>query len=149
MRTLRNVGAAAPGPAAPRRPIEIVLARLEPYRLRSNGPDRWRARCPAHGGSNPSTLSIGIGDSDSVLLRCWHGCDVEQVARALGLELADLFPPKPEAGGGAGALRPRRLLTALQALEVIEVESHLACLAAHNLANGYALTSDDLARLTV
>lgn len=131
------------------RPIDVVLSRLEGYRLRPNGPDRWRACCPAHGGSNPSALSVGIGADDAVLLKCWHGCDAHEVAHALGLELADLFPPRPSAGGGAGPARRRGLLTAMQALEVIEFESLLTWTAAFNIANGHALTADDLGRLAV
>ncbi len=90
-------------------PIDLVLSRLEGYKLKPNGRDRWRACCPAHGGSNPSALSIGIGDSDAVLLRCWQGCSVDQVAGALGLALQDLyFRRSPAPGkvlprsGGAG-----------------------------------------------
>jgi len=144
MRTPRNIGA-----AVPERPIDVVLSRLEGYQLRANGPDRWRACCPAHGGANPSALSVGVGDADAVLLRCWHGCDADQVARALGLGLADLFPPRPAAGGGAGSLRRRGLLTAMQALEVIAFESLLTWTAAFNLANGHTLTADDLQRLSI
>ena len=43
------------------RPIDTVLDRLAQYKLRTNGRDRWRACCPAHGGKNPSALSVGIG----------------------------------------------------------------------------------------
>lgn len=131
------------------RPIDVVLSRLVRYRLRLNGADRWRACCPAHGGSNPSALSVGIGAHDAVLLKCWHGCDVCEVTHALGLELSDLFPPRPPAGGGAGPALRRGLLTAMQALEVIEFEALLTWTAARNLAHGYALTDNDLERLAI
>ena len=129
------------------RPIDVVLSRLEGYRLRPNGADRWRACCPAHGGSNPSALSVGIGGDDAVLLKCWHGCDAHEVAQSLGLELSDLFPPRSQAG--AGPMRRRGLLTAMQALELIEFEALLTWTAAFNIANGHALTADDLGRLAV
>lgn len=128
------------------RAIDTVLDRLAPYKLRENGCDRWRACCPAHGGRNPSALSIGVGANDQVLLRCWHGCQVEQVAHALGLELQDLFPPRKS---HAPPLKRRSLLSPRQALDVIEFESLLVWTAASNLANGYTLTNDDLQRLTV
>ncbi|MFM2059401.1 MAG: hypothetical protein RLY71_3786 [Pseudomonadota bacterium] len=93
-------------------PIETVLDRLAAHYLRPAGRNRWRARCPAHGGKNRSTLSIGIGADDAVLLRCWHGCEVDAIAQALGLELAELFPPRLEAGQGArqgDCMKPRRV----------------------------------------
>jgi len=125
-------------------PIEVVLSRLAPYKLRENGRDRWRACCPAHGGSNPSALSIGIGHGGGVLLKCWHGCGAQEVAHALGLELGELFPPRD-----SHMPRPRRIamLTASQALEVVGFECLLIWTAAFNLANGHALTTDDLQRL--
>jgi len=129
------------------RPIDLVLARLEPYRLRENGRDRWRACCPAHGGKNPSALSVGVGADDQVLLRCWHGCEVEQVAHALGLELADLFPPKPQAGQGSGPLKRRRLITAGQALDLLDLEMTLAIVCASDMAAGKQLDATTRDRL--
>ena len=86
------------------------------YGLRPTGPDRWRACCPAHGGSNPSALSVGSGAYDAVLLKCWHGCDAHEVVQSLVMELSALFPPRPQAG--AGPMRRRGLLTAMQTLDV-------------------------------
>lgn len=131
------------------RPIDLVLSRLDQFKLRDNGRDRWRACCPAHAGSNPSALSIGVGQDDQVLLKCWHGCGIEELAHAMGLDLEDLFPPRPDAGRGASPMRRRRLLTAGQALDVVDFETGLVRLAAQNLANGHSLTPDDLERLNV
>jgi hypothetical protein len=127
-------------------PIDLVLSRLAPFKLRENGRDRWRACCPAHGGSNPSALSVGIGNDGAVLLRCWHGCTVDQVAGVLGLEMSDLFPPRESHGA---PLKRRALLSAQQCLDVIAFECLLTWTAAFNLANGHALTPDDLQRLAV
>jgi hypothetical protein len=82
------------------RPIDRVLSHLD--NPRSNGRDRWRSQCPSCGGRNASKLSVGIGDNDSVLLKCFAGCDVEQVAGAMGLNLTDLFVPATAQGGGSG-----------------------------------------------
>jgi hypothetical protein len=124
-------------------PIDLVLARLEGYKLRANGGHRWRSCCPAHGGSNPSALSIGEGEGGAVLLRCWQGCDVEQIAHALGLDLADLFPPRPE-GHTSGRPARRRMLTAGQALDLLDSESILVMVCASDMARG--LTLDDKTR---
>lgn len=123
------------------RPIDAVLARLEGFKLRENGRGRWRACCPAHGGSNPSALSIGVGAEDQVLLRCWHGCDVSEVATALGLDLADLFPPRPTSGG---PIRRRRLISASQALEVLDAEATLVAVCAADMARGESVDMDRL-----
>lgn len=127
-------------------PIDLVLARLDGFKLRQNGRDRWRACCPAHGGSNPSALSVGVGADDQVLLKCWQGCEVEQIAHALGLELQELFPPKPQHHTSGRPAR-RRLLPAAQALELLEVEMTLAVVCAADLAAGRPLDESTRARL--
>lgn len=125
-------------------PVDMVLSRLAPFKLRENGADRWRACCPAHGGSNPSALSIGLGDNGTVLLKCWHGCGADEVAGALGLELSDLFPPRDRHGA---PLQKRRLISDRQALELLGDEANLVAVAAANVANGVTLTADDKTRL--
>lgn len=131
------------------RPIDRVLSCLEGHRLRENGRDRWRACCPAHGGGNPSALSIGVGADDQVLLRCWHGCTVAEIAHALGLELQDLFPPRPAPGGGAAPLKRRRMLTAGQALDLLDEEITLAWVCAADLAQGKLIDDKTRERLLV
>jgi hypothetical protein len=127
--------------------IDLVLQRLEGFKLRENGRDRWRACCPAHGGSNPSALSIGIGQDDAVLLKCWHGCSADQVAQALCLELSDLFPPRQQPGAGNGPLKRRRLITAGQALDLLDQEMTLALVCASDMARGVALDEPTRERL--
>lgn len=127
-------------------PIDLVLARLDGFKLRQNGRDRWRACCPAHGGSNPSALSVGVGADDQVLLRCWQGCEVEQVAHSLGLELSDLFPPRPERHTSGPSAR-RRLLPPAQALDLLDAEMTLAVVCAADLAAGKPLDESTRARL--
>ena len=53
----------------------------------------YSARCPAHEDSKPS-LSVSEGEDGRVLLKCQAGCTVADVMAALGLSMADLFPPK-------------------------------------------------------
>ena len=125
-------------------PVDRVLERL-PH-AKPSGRDRWRCACPAHGGANQSTLSIGVGDGDAVLLRCWHGCSVDEIVGAIGLTTSDLFPERLT---GSPPLRRRGLLTAGQALDVLAFESSLVRLAASNVANGHHLTEADLERLGV
>jgi hypothetical protein len=130
-------------------PIDAVLARLDGYKLRENGRDRWRACCPAHGGSNPSALSVGIADNGSVLLRCWQGCSIEQIVGALGLDVVDLFPPRQQAGDGGGALQRRRMLTARQALDLLVSESLVVYVIATDVHRQRTVSDADFDRLQV
>jgi len=74
--------------------INDVLSRLK--KVRRSGEDSWKACCPAHDDQNPS-LTIGIGDDGRVLVKCYAGCAAEDVCRAAGLTMGDLFP-KQDAG---------------------------------------------------
>jgi 5S rRNA maturation endonuclease (ribonuclease M5) len=57
----------------------------------------WVCKCPAHEDTRAS-LSIGQGDS-GIVLHCHAGCQTEDICRAKGLTLADLFPDKPYRNG--------------------------------------------------
>ena len=122
-------------------PIDRVLAYLPD--AKPSGRDRWRTWCRACGG-NTSALSVGVGDGDSVLLKCWKGCTVEEVIGAIGLEMHDLFPPKFTA---SAPMRRRRLLTAGQALELLNDEAQLIALAGSNIGHGIELTDADRDRV--
>lgn len=72
------------------------LARLEGVKRSGNG--RYMALCPAHDDREPS-LSIAEKDG-KVLLHCHAGCRTEDVLKALGLTMGDLFTDE--------AARPKR-----------------------------------------
>ncbi|MGJ7486899.1 CHC2 zinc finger domain-containing protein [Variovorax sp. LT2P21] len=69
--------------------IENVLLQLEQVRKSGQG---FTARCPAHADRGPS-LSIKEGDDGRVLMHCFAGCATADVAAAIGMTVADLFPP--------------------------------------------------------
>jgi len=73
--------------------VEAILSRLEGVRRAGNG--RWRAKCPAHGGKNGYALSIKETDDGAVLLHCFV-CEggAGDIASAIGVDLAEFFPPK-------------------------------------------------------
>src|SRR6266702_5965167 len=68
--------------------LEQVLSHLKGVRTSMRG---WTACCPAHADREPS-LSIGLGEQGQVLLKCFAGCSLERITKAMGLTLADLFP---------------------------------------------------------
>ena len=123
-------------------PIDTILARLEKVRQRQ--PGQWSARCPAHADKGPS-LSVRETPAGGVLLYCFAGCGASDILGALGLTFSDLYPPR-EASGREPPHTPR-LLTAAQALELLETEALLVAVAAANLAHGLTITEADKARL--
>ena len=85
--------------------VELLLARLDKPRRASR--DRWRCACPVCGEANRSTLSIGIGGNGCVLVKCFkNGCGPDEIASAVGIDIADLFPARESS---APPLRRRRL----------------------------------------
>lgn len=62
--------------------------------IKSRGQDRWTALCPVHNEKSAS-LSIRLIDNDSIICHCF-GCGANgvDVANALGLDLAVLFPER-------------------------------------------------------
>ena len=72
------------------KPIDLILSRLDKVKQVKGG---YMARCPVHDDKNPS-LSITEGDDGRVLLKCFAGCSTEDIVKALGLTMADLFPHK-------------------------------------------------------
>ena len=91
-----------------------LLDRLDS--VRQVGPDRWRARCPAHDGKNREVLSIAATSDGTTLVRCFHGCSALEIVRAVGLKLHDLFPRVEWQTTGTHAAVPRRPRTDWAAL---------------------------------
>lgn len=124
-------------------PIDRILPLLTKVRQRQ--PGQWSALCPSHCDDGPS-LSIRETPDGAVLLHCFAGCGVAAIAAALGLKLSDLFPPREKSG--REPQRYPRLLTAGQALELLERESSLVAVSAANVLHGVILNQNDLDRLT-
>lgn len=145
----KPLGCVAADPRAPAgyvrngTPAERLLERL--HGVRERGPGRWLARCPAHDDRSPS-LSIRELHGGVVLLHCFGGCSVADVVRAVGLDLAALFPPQDNKPG-AGAPRVRRPWSAHDLLALATFESQIVAVAAAGLAHGTPLSETDRARL--
>lgn len=77
-------------------PADKLLENLD--RVKSTGPGTWLASCPtsAHPhGDRSRGLSVREGEDGRVLIHCFGGCPVDDIVGAVGLQLADLFPPRP------------------------------------------------------
>jgi hypothetical protein len=126
-------------------PLDLVLSRVHKVRMR--GPGLFTALCGAHDDRTPSLSGKELPDG-RLLLKCQAGCSIHEVVQSMGLTLADLFPPRePIAGAGSSPERRRRLLTAGQALELLDDEALLVASFAATMAAGHALTDDDRDRL--
>lgn len=63
--------------------------------------EKWRAACPAHGGSNRTALGIAQGrdreGAPMTLLHCFaQHCAVEDICAAMGIEVKNLFCIHPD-----------------------------------------------------
>jgi len=83
-------------------PVDLVLDRLEGVRQRGEG---YQAVCPAHDDHDPS-LSVAGGEDGRALLKCFAGCDTEEVVAAIGLKMSDLFERRNGQGEGGSYTPP-------------------------------------------
>ena len=123
-------------------PIDKILPHLT--RVKPTAPGKWIACCPAHEDRSPS-LAVRELDDGRLLLHCFGGCRVEEVVGAIGLGIEDLFPPRD--APGAAPIKRRQLISATQALKLLDDEATLIAVAAGNIGIGIALTDDDIDRV--
>lgn len=124
-------------------PAAILVARLDGVRER--GPGCWIARCPAHEDRTPS-LSVRETQDGTILLHCFAGCSPADILAAVGLELRDLFPRRPE--HYQPPLRDRRHYAAARdAITLLSAEADVVLLAAENIIQNATFTDNDLERV--
>lgn len=124
---------------------DLLLSKLDG--VRRTGQDRWLARCPAHGDKNAS-LSIRETDTGATLVHCFAGCSVHEVVGAAGLELSDLFPPRPADHALVGKAE-RRPFPAADILRAVAFEALVVGCAASAMLAGEPFTKTDRDRLTL
>ncbi len=80
--------------------VQAVLNRLDNVQPTRDG---FSARCPCHDDGRNS-LCISTGDDGRVLLFCQTEiCETPAIVEAVGLKMADLFPPKARTNGKSRA----------------------------------------------
>lgn len=77
-------------------PLEAFTAAMERKGCRRQRPGSWQ--CPAHE-DRKASLAVKESEDGTVLLTCHANCDSKSVVEALGLTMADLFPPRQRMGG--------------------------------------------------
>ncbi len=91
---------------------------MEDYDARGN---EFRARCPAHNGNSKDSLSIKEGDDARALLICRADCELQDIVKALGLEVVDLFAHNGGPSQGARKKAARKTTAAEEALTTDEL----------------------------
>lgn len=90
--------------------LQDILSRLEG--VHGSG-KQYSAKCPAHDDKRAS-LSISVGEDGKILFNCHAGCQAQEVARALGLSMEDLFPegkPRREHSPASRSQKPGLVAT--------------------------------------
>lgn len=117
---------------------DTLLSRLD--KVRETGPGQWLASCSAHDDRHPS-LSIRETGDGTVLVKCWAGCTAYEIISAVGLELSDLFPPRPEKI--TGRKPERRPFPAADILRALSSDFIFMFVAASDMALGEILEQAD------
>lgn len=122
----------------------LLLSKLDGVRPAGSG--RWIARCPAHEDRRPS-LSIRETEDGKTLIHCFSGgCSAHEVCAAVGLDVSDLFPPRPSDPAHTGKPE-RRPFPATDILRAIGFEALVVACAASAMATGEPLALADRERL--
>lgn len=129
-----------------RAPIDKVLTALD--KVKSTGPGKWLALCPAHDDKRPS-LSVREADDHKVLVHCHAGCAVHDILGAINLELSDLFPGDRRSLTEHGTGPMRRPFDYRDALTGISTEAITVRFIAGALARGETLDDSAINRLAL
>ena len=120
---------------------DTLLSKLD--KVKRTGKDRWSARCPAHDDKGPS-LSVRETEDGRILVHCFAGCSVHEIVQAAGIELGDLFPPRP---GSVHSRPERRPFPATDVLRAVAFEALVVSAAAAALLAGEPFDQSERARL--
>lgn len=126
--------------------VEVLLSRL-PW-SKKTGPDRWIARSPTRPDKHPSITIRELHDG-RVLLHDHGGDSVEEILTAIGMEMADLFPPRPQSPGSGHSHRERRPFDPLDVLKVLDFEVQIVQVYAADTLAGRPIQDYDRLRLAV
>jgi hypothetical protein len=76
-------------------PFSSFIGKLEAegYSPRRGGNAQWSSLCPGHD-DHRASLSIAEGDDGRVLVKCHATCATEDVVKALGTTMRDLYPDR-------------------------------------------------------
>jgi len=124
--------------------IDTLLSHFDG--VKKTGYGKYIARCSAHDDRNPS-LAISEGDGGRLLLKCWAGCETEDVLSAVGLKFADVMP---ERVGDDQRYKPlRQRFDARQLLATLDHEAMVTAVIAGDILEHKQIDEDTWDRLAV
>jgi hypothetical protein len=121
-------------------PAEKLLSRLR--RVKRTGPGRWIASCPTRDDRSPS-LAVRELEDGRLLVHDFGGEDIADILSAVGLDLSDLFPPRP------GQVGPtvKRAFSAADVLMLAAFESSVAVVVCTDVLRRREVSQADFDRL--
>lgn len=134
--------------AAPARAANVsvgasaLLERLDG--VRQTGPDRWLAKCPAHGDRRAS-LSVRELDDGRTLVHCFAMCKPEDVLGAVGLDWSALFPTD----WAGRKFRKAPGVPASDILKALELEALVVSVIAGDVLEKREIREEDFERLAL
>jgi hypothetical protein len=119
-----------------------ILSRLEGVRPIGSG--RWMAKSPLRPKQKTGSLSIKELPDGRVLIHDFAGGSADEIVRAVGLQLADLFPPDDSLRDVPRLERDRRPFSAIDAVRALRAELNVVWVLLVDLEIGAPI--DDAAR---
>ena len=123
--------------------LDNILSRLNKVKGRNGN---WVACCPAHEDRSPS-MTIKETPDGKILMHCFSGCSIGEIAGAIGIDLSDLFPPTNDYDYNKPQRRDKPRFLASDLLKVISFEATVVAISANDMARGRELQSSDKERL--
>ena len=129
--------------------LQMLLNRME-Y-LRPAGEDRWRCKCPVHGGNTRDSLSIKSCSDGRILIYCFALCEPLEILKVCGLEMVDIMPERLTHNATPQEKRKWREAATMRdwrrALSSIQHEARIVWIAGKQIMDGKPLNDADDARL--
>lgn len=147
-RTVAGVGGAGrPGQGRDKhntgRPIDEVLARLDGVIQRG---DEYRAFSPFQERRRTRTLAVREREDGAVLLHDFAGADTSDILAEVGLEVRDLYPPKPSTSSPISHDRWRPRISPREAFELASVEAWTVLRFGRQVVDGHEVSAQDYER---
>lgn len=120
--------------------LDAILPHLRKVKKTATG---YIACCPAHEDKSPS---MTMTERDGVvLMHCFAGCGIDEIMGAIGVDPAELFPPRESSGKG----RRKAAFNAHDVLQSLATELTIVTIYSGDVKRGKEVSENDRARFLV